>query len=310
MNSLSNVQIREFMRGIPDQLHSMNYETVVKTCNYFFKSLPLPVFEFINEKFQFGQRNTGGRNIIYRARHIKREDNCPHDLLSEISYIPNSDLSKIKNFGRANKPFESMFYGSLNIPTACTEAVTKGNVFEKKSSVMLTVGMWEFRTPLNFITIPHSEKHFKSFYDRNSFVSESIQLKNVQQQNSHLKQTVNDDFGFEKLIFFADQFAKWDIKNDYEYKLSNYFADRVFNRIPEFDFEDEIDGIIYPSVALSFQERNIVLRPDVVDTKLKFIGAQQIWFVVDLKGNSGAQFIPIRSGKLDDTKGRIIWSRR
>lgn len=108
-------------------------------------------------------------------------------------------------------------------------------------------------------------------------------------------------------MFFADEFAKWDIKHDYQYMLSNYFADRAFNRIPGLPIEDEIDGIMYPSIAVSYQETNIVLKPKVVEEKLKFISAMQIWLVSFLKNNAGAQFNPIEQNVKADENGVFNW---
>jgi len=285
----------------------MDYNALKITCNEYFQSLPFPIVDFTNEKFFFRQREFSGLNVIYRARHITNENNRPHESLSDISFIPEDKLDKIKEFGRVNKPHEAMFYGSLNIPTACTEAVSKGNVFEFKSSTMLSVGVWQFEKPLKLVQIPHSEKYFKEFYKMVNFESEKIQIDHIQENNENLRKKVGNDFDFEKLMFFADQFAKWGIKHDYEYMLSNYFADRVLGRLPEFPIDEEIDGIIYPSVAFSYQETNIVLKPEVVMNKLNFISAMQIWFVSFMKTNGGAQFVPIEHGVKSDSNGKLLW---
>lgn len=39
---------------------------------------------------------------------------------------------------------------------------------------MLTVGVWKFDTPLKLVEIPHSEKYFKSFYEKVDFESKKI----------------------------------------------------------------------------------------------------------------------------------------
>jgi hypothetical protein len=172
---------------------------------------------------------------------------------------------------------------------------------------MLTVGVWKFEKPLKLVQIPHSNKYFKEFYEKVSFKSGKIQLEHINESNEELRKQIGNDFDFEKMMFFADHFAKWDIKHGYEYKLSNYFADRVLGRLPEFPIDEEIDGIIYPSVALSYQEKNIVLKPDVVENKLMFIGAMQIWFVSFMKTNGGAQFIPIQQRIKVDSEGKLLW---
>jgi len=304
MRKYTQIQIQDFMERISNHYHRMDYNDLKITCNEYFQSLPFPIVDFNNKKFFFDQREFGGSNVIYRARHITNKNNTPHETLSELSFIPKDKLDKIKEFGRVNKPHEAMFYGSLNHSTACAEAVTKGNKFQNTDSTMLTVGIWEFEKPLKLVQIPHSEKHFKKFYEEVGFKSEKIQLEHIKESNEELRKKIGNDFNFEKLMFFADHFAKWDIKHSYEYKLSNYFADRVLGRIPEFPIDEETDGIIYPSVALSYQEKNIVLKPNVVENKLKFIGAMQILFV---KTNEGAQFIPIQQKIKVDSEGKFLW---
>jgi hypothetical protein len=296
------------MRRIHEHLYRLDYNALKITCNEYFDTLPFPIVDFSNRKFFFGQQEWGGTNVIYRARPITNSDNRPHNKISEISYIPDDELHKIKKFGRANKPGESMFYGALNYATACTESVCKGNVFEHDDSIMLTVGVWKFETPLKLVQLPLSEHFFAAFYKMVNFKSEKINIAEIQSINQKLKNEVGNNIDFEKLMFFADCFAKWNIKNDYEYMLSNYFVDRVLNRIPEFPLEEDIDGIIYPSVALSYQEKNIVLKPEVVKNKLRFLDAMQVWFINNSKTGGGAQFIPIDQRVKVDSKGTIQWN--
>lgn len=300
-------RVRQLIQRIPDHLYRMDYDALKIDCNSVLTSVPAPVVDFTNERFFFHQREFGGLNVIYRARLITNSDNRPHENVSEISYIPDNLLHKIENFGRVNKPRQSMFYGSLDFATACTEAITKGNVFKDKSSVMLTVGAWKFETPLKLVQMPHSEKYFKLFYDTVQVKSESIQLEHVQQLNAEARKQFETDIEFEVLQFFADEFGKFSTENGYEYKLSNYYADRIFNRIRGYEMEEEIDGIIYPSIALSYQHKNIVLKPEVVKNKMKFINAMQVWLVSFAGRGGGAQFIPIKQKIHADSDGKLLW---
>ncbi len=295
------------MKTIPDRLGEYDYESLVEECNKHFPLLLFPIVDFTNSKFFFRQQQWGGINVVYRARHIADTYNYPHENITDISYIPEDKLDLIEKFGRVNKPKESMFYGALKLPTACTEAITKGNVFEDASSTMLSVGVWKFETPLKLVEIPHSEKYFKSFYDEVNFKSEKIQLDHIRETNQKLRDKIGNDTYYEQLMFFADAFARWDIKEDNQYMLSNYFADRAFNKIPGYPMQDDIDGIIYPSIAFSYQETNIVLKPEVVKEKMKFISALQIWLVSFLKNNGGAQFNPIDQNVKTDEKGNLNW---
>lgn len=300
-------RVRQFIQRIPNHLHRLDYDAIKIECNSVLTSIPAPVVDFTNNKYFFNQRQWGGLNVVYRARLITNPENRPHDKVSEISYIPDDQVHKIEKYGRVNKPRESMFYGSLDFATACTEAITKGNVFENKNSVMLTVGVWKFETPLSLVQIPHSEKYFKLFYESVQYKSERIQLEHIQKANAEERNKFEHDIEFEVLQFFADEFGKFNTENDYEYKLSNYYADRVFNRIKGYEMEIDVDGILYPSIALSYQHKNIVLKPEVVRNKMKFINAMQIWLVSFADRGGGAKFIPIKQHIKADEEGKILW---
>ncbi|MCX6272559.1 MAG: RES domain-containing protein [Bacteroidetes bacterium] len=300
-------KVREFMRRIPDHLYRLDYDAIKVECNSYFPGIPISAVDFDNNKFFFNQYDYNGTNVVYRARVITNPDNRPFELVSQISYIPEDERLKIKEFGRVNKPGEPMFYGAVTLPTACTEAINKGNPDLNKNSVMLTVGVWKFETPLTFAHIPHSYKYFERFYKELDMVSESIQLEDIKRQDDDLRNKINNDFRYEILQFFADEFAKFTVTKDYEYKLSNYYADRVFNRIPGYEIDDQIDGIIYPSISLSYQHDNIVLKPEVVKTKLKFVHAKLVWFVNFSDTGGGASWNVIIDHIQADNSGKLLW---
>ena len=107
-------EIRNFIQAIPKMVKSLTYDEVVKLCNYYFSSFVFPTADFTNELFFFRQKEWSGWNVIYRGRKLTGMHNRPYSNVSDISYIQEKDIESIKNFGRANKKGESMFYGSLN----------------------------------------------------------------------------------------------------------------------------------------------------------------------------------------------------
>ncbi|HWY09967.1 MAG TPA: hypothetical protein VN026_01520 [Bacteroidia bacterium] len=303
--------IRSFLERLPKNLHRLDYNELIIDCNSRLPNIPIPVVDFGNEKYKLGQMEWGGSNVIFRAR--RNENNRPFDYVSEISYIPEDKLNLIKDYGRVNKPKESMFYGSFNKAAACIEAITRGNYFQLTKSVVFTVGVWKIESPLIWVDIPFSEKQFQSFYDKVNFESESIKLTDIQKQNIHVKEKLmssshfQSDLDFEVLQFFSDAFAKHDVQNGYDYMISNYYADRAFGRIKGYELNDEVDGISYPSIAASFQQKNIVLKPEVIKQgKVKFMYAMKIWMVANATG--GADFIPLKQLVKADADGKIDWS--
>jgi RES domain. len=306
--SYKNPEItRKFLSEIQSHIDQMNYDQIKTLCNATLPSIPVNVVEFKNENFSFRQMQLGGINGVYRAREINNYENTPFKTVSEISYIPEDKKDKLKYYGRANKPFEPMFYGAFDYTTACAESITNADEFLKKGSTMFTVGLWKFETPLILAELPHSEKNFKKFYETVNFKPERIQLEHIQKANLESKIHYRNGIEFEIAIFFADEFARFDSEKEHNYKLSNYYTDRIFNRINGFELPFDIDGIIYPSVTQSYQHKNIVLKPEVVDKKLKFINAMQVWLVSHKETSGGAQFIPIRQHIKADKDGNLLW---
>ncbi len=300
-------EIRQFIKTIPDDVKNMTYNEVVALCNEYFPSLPMLLVDFTNEPFYFRQQQWGGLNVIHRGRKITNSQNRPHPNVSDISYIQPKELHKIDRFGRANKKGESMFYGSLNYATACIETLSKGADFRDSGSAMVTIGTWKFETPLTLAQMPHSEKVWKQFYEKVSFKSEKLTEEHIKKHNEEIRKRLRNDLDYEILELFGDAFAKFDIKDDTDYFLSNYYADRVFNRVKGLDPGEEFDGIMYPSVPNSYQEYNIVLTPGVVDTKLKFLNAMQVWVVHYLNKGGGGEFIPIEQRVKADDAGKLSW---
>lgn len=291
------------------KLFSLNnsYKDVVDRCNFYFKRIPVSIKDFKNLTNYFCQNNPDGSNRIYRARKITNPENQPHKTIKEISFVPEDEIESIKKFGRVNKLKESMFYGSLNYATAAFEVLSQDKEFQEKGSAMVTIGEWKFETPLTLAQIPYSKTELEKLKKTVSFEIEKIDLELIEKQNQYLKNQLENELEFEIIDFFSQSFCNFKVDSENAYYLSNYYADRVFNRIQGFTSPEEVDGIIYPSIPSTFQEKNIVLKPEVVKTKLKFIGAMQVWVVHRLKENEGVKFIPIEQRVGANEKEEINW---
>jgi hypothetical protein len=299
-------EVRHFIETIPKLAKSLEYEKVVELCNIHFPQIPFVTIDFTNEKFFFRQKEFGGINVIYRGRKMENKDDEPYENISNISYIQEKDLDCIKNFGRVNKIGESMFYGALNSTTACVETITKGVDFRDSGDVMVVVGTWKFDSTLKLAEMPYSEKYWKLYTEATKIKSEEITENFIKERNEEIKLKCKNSLSYEILTLFGDAFANFEITQDSDYYLSNYFADRIFSRLPGYKC-DNIDGIIYPSVPHSYQELNVVLKPEIVEQKLKFIDATQFWVVHFLETNGGVQFIPVRENIYPDEKGKFQW---
>lgn len=89
------------------------------------------------------------KSIIYRTR---QNFNSDFTNFSNLSYPPSEFL---KDFGRINKPFQPVFYGSDSWETTITELMPNwflGNLAGDK--IILTICSWKVVDNLNVIIIP------------------------------------------------------------------------------------------------------------------------------------------------------------
>lgn len=301
-------EIREFMKTIPDHLKNLEYEDLKQLFGHYFKKFTYQNLDFSNTPNSFKQNRINGQNVVFRARPNDNSKNKIFKNVSEISFIPDSDIYNIKEFGRVNKPFEPMFYGSFDYRTACVETISKGEEYYIEPNTMITVGIWTFETPLNLVNIPHSEKYFNKFYENENYEYKEKQLKFIREKNDKIKNDIKNNFEFDKLMFFADEFAKFDTRENKEYMICNIFADRVFRKDCNCKKEKEVDGIIYPSTIFSYQENNIVLKPEVVTNKLKFYRAFQIRFENLVETENRSCFVKVGKEVEADENGNLLWN--
>jgi hypothetical protein len=68
--------------------------------------------------------------------------------------------------------------------------------------------------------------------------------------------------------------------------------------------QDKIDGILYPSVANIYENKNIVLTPEAVKTKLKFIQAEHYGVVHNSQNGGTVNFLPFRTRRYPRQRGK------
>lgn len=304
-------KLRQSLHWLDSNLYRMSFDEVKKALNNFLPRVPFLIQEFDNKSFYYRQSEYSGMNIVYRARPIYDLSNRPHMTVEDISYIPKGLLNEWpKDFGRVNKPHESMFYGAFNPTTAAIEVLHGNEAFMRKKSIMLTVGIWKFNEPLTLAEIPLSQRHHDSLYldlkDTPGF-NAKFDADYFTSYQKHIEGFGLDPLERVTLDYLSDKFCEFNESN-LHYLVSNYYADRVFGKYPEHPFgigEGPVDGIIYPSIANAYQEENIALTPDIIDSKLTFIGAMQMWA---LGGDNKFQCHQIDKARGDE-KGNLIWER-
>lgn len=198
--------------------------------------------------------------IIRYRRHNKGENFFEHS--HELSY--RTDILNIQNFGRANEPGQGLFYcnDNKNQETGISEAVSIFRDNIESQEEILTIGAWDLNKPLNLVMILPTEQNsgknsdfdkMKEFY--NGF-EKSEEFEDLKRFNE----------------FLANEFTLDLEKQKSNYKITCAFSNYIKEKFPE------IDGIIYASVKSEFKGTNMVLWPEVVDEKLKFVVARKSIF--------------------------------
>lgn len=192
-------------------------------------------------------------------------NNPPFNYLHEISIIPDSC---VKSFGRANCPGQGIFYCSTNSETAIREVtqwyIDNNNTLISKNIInkdlnpfaqIITTSIWTVKEDLNFASLLFHEKAtinsqlFKDFHD-------SLSLQHSEQESSKK----------EILEFFSREFVRNDIKSQWDYIFSAYYAYEMYNFS---NTTKQIDGLAYSSVANQHEGMNFALTRESLE-KLEF----------------------------------------
>jgi hypothetical protein len=209
--------------------------------------------------------------ILFRARVNKNEQ--PYDKVSQIG-VPPSNL--IKEFGRANKPFEQVFYCASNYKLAAFELLQayKHHFNAKYQVVFMTIGVWEVTQELHVASIIHSEvlhelrddivlslKQHKKIFDNGSLKEDTVQASELISQ------------------FFSNQFTKMVIRGTYDYRISAFYSKRI-QEVNDLIYDtystSKFDGINYPSVSMKYIADNQAIFNDSFKNKMKIIDALEI----------------------------------
>ncbi|MFH6987961.1 hypothetical protein ACHRVW_09465 [Flavobacterium collinsii] len=204
---------------------------------------------------------------LYRGAAVDRvrlnEDKAFFTSQDELSYITKKEIidQSMKEFGRANKPHQPLFYGALestkikeNRLTAYLETST---LIRDKEKILLegelfTLSRWRTTKELIIPEIVFSNEAIRNNPDT---------AVSFQKQYEFLKEEPMREIALRQLQLFSEEFARK--KNSHhDYKISVAYADLLMN-------EGGHPGIVYPSVQSGYQGQNIVLRTDIVDKYLE-----------------------------------------
>lgn len=210
--------------------------------------------------------------IVMRARPHENET-IRYRKKSAFSYKPQEFN---KTYQRASTPHKTMFYATAIPENVQPEELNNMRIIgvvesipamrDKTSSAYkkISFGRWEVVEDLRLMAIIHKNTYFeKSSYTRELVESYNLATQNI--PDDYLKKVPNIvEKSLKIQTFLADEFAKENIRGDYDYMISALYSKIIT--------EKGFDGIFYPSVRTSGQGFNIAITPEATK-KLKLVVA-------------------------------------
>ncbi len=234
----------------------------------FFKSLQLVDLSKVSHKKILGLIKSEDIRIpiltalIKKGAIIERGRVCEKGTIfsSELEITYRLDTGNILKYGRANRPFQSMYYGAMpsNTLKHPTQTLFEELVGQFKTSfnegfrTTMTVGRWIVKEDLEVADICFGQEYLnvKENFDR--FEHWQKELPNTE---------IDSPENRELLELISNEFSKQLVKSHFDYKISSIYSDLTL-------FEG-LAGISYPSVRTNYNSKNIALTPSAVDEHLE-----------------------------------------
>ncbi len=230
-------------------------------------------------------------NLIFRSRINDK------DYFQEINEISAPKNEYVKNYARANKPRQTLFYGSENRPTSYMEFVGQlAETTDFGEEISFTIGGWRLKKDLILALVYNPldkrETEYNKLYGHG--FDEFVEKTAKEYRDGTIR-------FFE---FIAEEYSK-PVKDNIEtYLITCAYSNLIF------DYE-KCDGIIYPSVSSVGNGFNVVLKENVIlenSIVLEFAGKDT--FVATEQDNGKHNFINNKSEnaeKVDLKNGKIEW---
>jgi hypothetical protein len=178
---------------------------------------------------------------------------------SDFSFKPQEFNN---TYQRASTPNQTMFYATT-VPDklepreldntriiGVAETIPMLRDKTKSGYQKISFGRWYVKEDIDFIAIIHKDTYLKESSYTEELVSAYHEfIKGVP------KEIVDRSLEFQ--TFLADEFAKENINEDYDYMISAVFS--------EMATKNRVDGIIYPSVRVGGKGFNIAITPKATE---------------------------------------------
>lgn len=244
----NNLRIVDFVNEIN---HEDSIDGLMKVFQNVFKG-EVPILKYIY----------GAHSKLIRCRINENHKNFNN--VSELSYPPSGIIG---SFGRANIPYQSMFYACSfphdmeTYPPRLVGLMESSAFYRNVNSIgrqRLTCSLWINKLPLNLIALPFSEKYEQACTD----------VSDIRMIWEKKKSSLNANGLQVDLLEYMGRLLADDVEDDKEYKV---IASFVYFLLFHNDETKTADGILYPSVRAAGNSFNMALKPNVVDEKLKIV---------------------------------------
>jgi len=279
-----------FMGRITDSLNKIDNskQNIDELYSVFYSidELSIPIVRFFLGKDEF----------VLRLRINPKKEELEY--VSDLTYPP---YNVCRNFGRANIPYNSLFYCCYQTlePNAVYSrilALLETSSFLKDASSKgierSTLSKWVIKEPLELLMMP-----FYAQYSRPNPLIDKIQEawnKRV------ISEKVNEE-GLELMNYMSQELGREAPDNISYFKIANFIYYLLFIN----GKTKNVDGIIYPSVPAAGEGFNIVLKPASVDEKLQFDMASQMLLY---KNGEDSYFKLMNHSIGNDANGKLIFS--
>ncbi|WP_299764567.1 hypothetical protein [uncultured Dokdonia sp.] len=206
-----------------------------------------------------------GKSVM-RAR--PNEKNKRFYKKSDLSFKPQEFN---KTYQRASTPNQTMFYAT-SVPDkleegeldnmriiGITETIPMLRDKTKSGFQKISFGRWVVQEDIKLMAIVHHD----SYYNESNYTRELVNaFKNFITQ--YPEEIIEKSLKFQD--YLSSEFAKEDIKADYDYMISAIFTEIVTRQ--------GLDGVLYPSVRTVGQGFNIAITPAATDKLALYVAGE------------------------------------
>ncbi len=290
MTALSRNVIEDILQTIRKLGTENSPESYISIKNTFkLFSIPAPIITFPAGK------------IFYRIRvHEELEHDIMFKTIMDVGH--RVDRNGIKKFGRANEPFQSIFYCSDVSETAFCETSKLFRNKEKNRIEDKTLSIWKSKREINVATLPK---------DKDFFGNKTVESLN--KDFDYLFRKYNNEDSTNLQYFFyriAEEFSEHSSAENFNYLITCAFANYIYETsMAPLDGKNkvDVDGICYPSVHWQSKGMNFALRPELIETR-EIDLTKVIYSKMQLiSPNTYYPTTEIVSNTIDYEKWQIIW---